>query len=158
MKKIKQFMVLKYMKFKRIPNPIINAQKYRFYGHVIGENTYIYSTCHIDKSKGAKISIGKNCVLTGCTLLAHDASLHHAFNRSTYFAPIVIGDNCFIGYQSVILPGVTIHDNCIVGAGSVVTHDVPANSVVAGNPARVIKTIDELCQKRDSLIKKERME
>jgi acetyltransferase-like isoleucine patch superfamily enzyme len=158
MKKIKQFMVLKYMKFKGIPNPIINAQKYRFYGHVIGENTYIYSTCHIDKSKGAKISIGKNCVLTGCTLLAHDASLHHAFNRLTYFAPIVIGDNCFIGYQSVILPGVTIHDNCIVGAGSVVTHDVPANSVVAGNPARVIKTIDELCQKRDSLIKKERME
>lgn len=49
-----------------------------------------------------------------------------------------VGRNCFIGGPSSILPGVTIGDSCIVGAGSVVTKSVPANSIVAGNPARVI--------------------
>jgi acetyltransferase-like isoleucine patch superfamily enzyme len=49
-----------------------------------------------------------------------------------------IGRNCFIGGRSIILPGVTIGDSCIVGAGSVVTKSVPANSIVAGNPAKVI--------------------
>lgn len=51
-----------------------------------------------------------------------------------------IGRNCFIGGRSLILPGVTIGDSCIVGAGSVVTRDVPPNSIVAGNPAKVIYT------------------
>lgn len=49
-----------------------------------------------------------------------------------------IGQNCFIGGRSLILPGVTIGDSCIVGAGSVVTKDVPPNCIVAGNPAKVI--------------------
>ncbi len=43
-----------------------------------------------------------------------------------------------------ILPGITIEDNAVIGAGSVVTKDVPANVVVAGNPAKIIKTIDEI--------------
>lgn len=50
-----------------------------------------------------------------------------------------IGKNCFIGGESLILPGITIGDNCVVGAGSVVTKDVPARSIVAGNPAQVIR-------------------
>ncbi len=55
-----------------------------------------------------------------------------------------IGRNCFIGGRSIILPGVTIGDSCIVGAGSVVTKSVPANSIVAGNPAKVIYSGVEL--------------
>lgn len=51
-----------------------------------------------------------------------------------------IGKNCFIGGESIILPGITIGDGCVVGAGSVVTKDVPAASVVAGNPARVLRS------------------
>jgi serine acetyltransferase len=51
-----------------------------------------------------------------------------------------IGRNCFIGGGSFILPGVTIGDSCIVGAGSVVTRSVPAHSIVAGNPARILYT------------------
>lgn len=51
-----------------------------------------------------------------------------------------IGSNCFIGGRSLILPGIEIGDNCVIGAGSVVTKSVPAGSVVAGNPARVIRT------------------
>lgn len=50
-----------------------------------------------------------------------------------------IGRNCFIGGRSMILPGVTIGDNCVIGAGSVVTKDVPSCSVVAGNPARILR-------------------
>lgn len=50
-----------------------------------------------------------------------------------------IGQNCFIGGRSLILPGVEIGDNCVVGAGSVVTRSVPPRSLVAGNPARVIR-------------------
>jgi acetyltransferase-like isoleucine patch superfamily enzyme len=51
-----------------------------------------------------------------------------------------IGRNCFIGGESIILPGVQIGDGCVIGAGSVVTKDVPAGSVVAGNPAKVIRS------------------
>ncbi len=79
--------------------------------------------------------------------MAHDASTRR-YTGETYFAPITIGDNCFIGMHSIIMPGVSVGDNSIVGAGSVVTHDVPPNSVVAGNPAKVIKSVDELIQKR----------
>ena len=57
-------------------------------------------------------------------------------------APIMIGKNCFIGCNSIILKGVTIGDNCTIGAGSVVTKSIPANTIAAGNPAKVIKTID----------------
>ena len=56
-------------------------------------------------------------------------------------APVVLGENVWIGARATILKGVTIGDNAVVGTGSVVTKDVPANTVVAGNPARVIKSI-----------------
>jgi carbonic anhydrase/acetyltransferase-like protein (isoleucine patch superfamily) len=52
-------------------------------------------------------------------------------------------DNCFVGVNSILMPGVTVGPNSIVGAGSVVTRDVPARSVAAGVPARVLCTLDE---------------
>jgi maltose O-acetyltransferase len=58
--------------------------------------------------------------------------------------PISIGKNCWIGGGSVICPGITIGDNCVVAAGSVVTKHVPSNSVVAGNPARIVRTVPPL--------------
>ena len=59
-----------------------------------------------------------------------------------YAKKIVIGDNCWIGGNSVICPGVTLGDNVVVGAGAVVTKSFGDNVVIAGNPAKVIKTID----------------
>ena len=55
--------------------------------------------------------------------------------------PIKIGRGCFIGTRSIILKGVTLGDRVIIGAGSVVTKDVPAYSIAAGNPARVVRTL-----------------
>ena len=60
-----------------------------------------------------------------------------------YCAHVTIGDNCWIGANSVICPGVTIGENSVIGAGSVVTRDIPANSVAAGNPCKVIREINE---------------
>ena len=66
-------------------------------------------------------------------VLAHDMS--RLMMVDTY-----IGKNCFIGAHSIVLPGVRVGDECIVGSGSVVTSDVPSYSVVAGNPAKIIRT------------------
>lgn len=54
---------------------------------------------------------------------------------------VIIGDNVWIGGSTTILPGVTIGDNCVIGGGSVVVHDIPANTVAVGNPARVVKKL-----------------
>lgn len=59
-------------------------------------------------------------------------------------APVTIGNSVWIGCNVSILPGVTIGDNCTIGAGSVVTRDIPANSLAAGNPCRVIRGINVL--------------
>lgn len=57
-----------------------------------------------------------------------------------FICTLTSGGHCFIGGESLILPGITIGDNCVIGAGSVVTKDVPPRSIVAGNPAKVIRS------------------
>ncbi len=60
-----------------------------------------------------------------------------------YNAPVHIGKNCWLGAGVIVVPGVTIGDNCVIGAGSVVTKDIPSNTIAVGNPARVLRKIDE---------------
>ena len=57
-------------------------------------------------------------------------------------AKVTLGKNVWVGAHATILPGVTVGDNAVIAAGAVVTKDVPANTVVAGVPAKIIKTID----------------
>ena len=134
-----------------MPNPHIVANIWRWRGVAVGKNTCIYRNVNIDTGNGS-VNIGENCVLTGCTLLAHDASTNRYFGLE-YGQPslkkaVKIGDNCFIGHGAIILMGVKVGAGSIVGAGAVVSKDVPENSVVVGNPARVVCTVDELVQRR----------
>jgi acetyltransferase-like isoleucine patch superfamily enzyme len=99
----------------------------------IGEGTAISGSAKLDKTNPRGIHIGKYSVVTfGAAILTHDY-----VNRRN--GDVRIGDNCFIGAHSIILPGVTIGDGCIVAAACVVARDVPAGSLVAGNPARVVE-------------------
>ena len=78
------------------------------------------------------------------TYIAFEARiLTHDMTRKKKM-PVRIGENCFIGGRSLIMPGVTIGNSCIVGAGSVVTKSVPDNCIVAGNPARILREGVEL--------------
>lgn len=70
---------------------------------------------------------------------AHAALLTHCPIRGA--RRVVISDYVWIGYGALILPGVTIGPYCVIGAGSVVTNDIPANSIAAGNPARVLREL-----------------
>ncbi|WP_034999048.1 acyltransferase [Beijerinckia mobilis] len=89
---------------------------------------------HLDITNPKGIHIGPYSYLAfGATILAHDRT--RGLRKHTR-----IGRNCFIGARSIILPGVTVHDGSIVGAGAVVTRDVPPACIVAGNPAKVIKS------------------
>lgn len=93
------------------------------------------------------ITIGDNVFITSeVQFLTHDGGalpLRLQIPDLEWTAPITIGNAVFIGYRATILPGVTIGDRCIIGACAVVTRSVPSHSVVAGNPAKVIKTTDE---------------
>ena len=106
----------------------------------VGKNVFINACCHFQDQGG--ITLGDNC------LVGHNvvfATLNHGFapeeRQSMLPAPIVVGRNVWIGTNSTILQGVTIGDNSIIAAGSVVTKDVPANAIVAGVPARFIRSI-----------------
>ena len=108
-------------------------------GLKVGKNFKRNEHCIIDQSHCWLIEIGDDVTLAPRVhILAHDASMWQACGY-TKIAPVHIGNNVFIGAGSIILPGITIGDNSIVGAGSVVTKDVAPESVVAGNPARLIR-------------------
>lgn len=125
-------------------NAWINPPFYCDYGFNIevGKNLFTNYNCTI--LDVAKVKIGDN-VLIGPNVSIYTAGHPiHADTRKTgyeYGAPITIGDNVWIGGNSIILPDVTVGSNSVIAAGSVVTKDVPEWTVVAGNPARVIKEI-----------------
>lgn len=109
----------------------------------VGNNFYAGYNCTILDM--AEVIIGDNCLIApnvGIYTAGHSISPVDR-HKSGYALPITIGDNVWIGGGSVILPGVSIGDNSIVAAGSVVTRDVPANVIVGGNPARLMKKINE---------------
>lgn len=108
----------------------------------LGEGTYINMNCSfIDDGN---ITIGK-AVMFGANVVI--ATVGHPIRpdmrQYMYAAPVVIGDNCWIGANVTICPGVSIGENTVIGAGSVVTKDIPANVVAVGNPCRVLRAIDE---------------
>lgn len=105
----------------------------RVWGMTIGRGTRISLSVRLDKTNPRGVVIGDYTALTlNSVVLTHDfVNREHRTTR--------IGSCCFVGCGAIIFPGVTIGDHCIVGAASVVMRDVPPNSLVMGNPARVIE-------------------
>ena len=105
------------------------------YGMDIGQDVIIPRSAKLDRAINPRgIHIGEGTwILTEAMVLSHDHC--RGLKADTH-----IGENCVIGVRSMVMPGVSIGDSCIVAACSVVTKDVPSHCVVAGNPAKVIKT------------------
>lgn len=104
----------------------------------VGKNVFINSCCNFQDQGGITIGDGSQ-IGHKVTLTTLNHGLTPEDRGTLYPAPIAIGKNIWIGAAATIVPGVTIGDNSIIGAGSVVTKDVPANTVVAGVPAKVIR-------------------
>lgn len=127
--------------------PELDLKILQKWGLRLGKNTYIGSSLGIDHKYCWLISIGDNCIISPfVSILAHDASSERSLGFCR-LGRISLGSNVFVGINSIIFPNVKIGDNVIIGAGSVVTHDIPSDCVVAGNPASVIKSTSEFMQK-----------
>lgn len=114
---------------------------WRYRGLRFGKNCMIFPNADI-LSEPFLVEIGNNVIITGgVKLLTHDGSImifrDEIGERETY-GKIKVGNNVFVGMNSIILPNVTIGNNVIIGAGAVVHRNIPSNSVVSGNPAKVI--------------------
>ena len=117
------------------------------HGFTSGKNFQYNSGFPIDANWPWLISVGDDVTLaSNVRILAHDASTAKCGVR-TKVGIVRIGSNVFIGADSIVLCNTRIGDNVIIGAGSVVTHDIPSNSVYAGNPAKYICSFEEYQKK-----------
>lgn len=122
-------------------------------GMKVGKNFKRLNGVILDPSHCWLIEIGDNVTMAPRVhILCHDASTKQ-FLGYTKIGRVTIGNNVFIGAESVVLPGVNIGNNVIIGANSTVTHDIPDHSVVVGSPARILCSLDEYLDKE-----KKRME
>lgn len=115
----------------------------------IGDNTFIGHQSHFAIAK--RVTIGKNCfIASSVRIIDNDGHPSNPIQRRQHepvpeegIKPVIIGDDVWLGSEALILKGVTIGNNAIIGTRAVVTKDVPENAIVAGNPAKVIKYINE---------------
>ncbi len=129
-----------------------NVYVFKRSGGKLGKNCEIFPDVFFG-SEPYLIEIGDNVRISyGVKFATHDGGVwtlrkNGILEDADVFGMIKIGDNCNIGWNAIILPGVTIGKNCVIGAGAIVTKDIPDNSVVAGCPAKVIETLDEYQKK-----------
>ncbi|MGA8853038.1 MAG: sugar O-acetyltransferase [Christiangramia sp.] len=114
------------------------------YNISIGENFYANYNCVILDC--AKVMIGDNVMLAPSVSIytaGHPIDAEKRNQEWEYAIPVTIGNNVWIGGNTVINPGVQIGDNTVIGAGSVLTKDIPGNVIAAGNPCKVLREITE---------------
>lgn len=109
-------------------------------GYDVKYSTIIEGSVKLDKLYPGGVHIGANTLVAGGTVILSHDHCKRVGNNQPYLVDTYVGKNCFIAVGAIILPGITIGDEVIVGAGAVVTKDVPANCVVAGNPAKIVRT------------------
>ena len=122
-------------------------------GAKLGKNVNIVGDIHYS-SEPYLITVGDNTTISfECALITHDAATRVIRNlpdgnkETVIYGTITIGNNCFIGCRTTVLPNVKIGNNTIIGACSLVCSDIPDNVVAAGNPCKVICTLDEYRKK-----------
>ena len=143
-----------------------NFLKYmRSKGIAVGEGCVVPApkTVSIDFTRPSLISIGNNVRINkDMTIMTHDYASVVFLNKYNEFinssGKITIGNNVYFGRHVTVLKGVSIGDNCIIGYGSLVMKDIPDNSVAAGTPAKVICSLDEYYEKRKKKAKLEAFE
>jgi acetyltransferase-like isoleucine patch superfamily enzyme len=107
---------------------------------VLGERVFINTGATVVANHS--IEIGDDCLI-GDLVAIFDSDYHSIEpSRQTRIAPVRLGANVWVGRSAMILPGVTIGDHAVIAAGSIVTEDVPARTLMAGVPARSIRTLD----------------
>lgn len=146
--------------FRKIYNHILSSKKsiskedqWRERGVRIGKN-FDAPDSVIDYCFGFLVTIGDNVTLSGTTVLAHDGSTKKILGYSKV-GNVVIGNNVFVGYGSIILPNVRIGNNVIVGAGTIVSKDIPDNVVVVQGKEstyRILCSYDEYVEKNKQKI------
>ncbi len=152
-------LVLKEYRFKRCYRPGIfetyrckhyRATLWRKMGCTVGEKVFIGHSVALDIGNTDKIIVEDKVVITNrCILLAHKRDISNYFKYDDsyelpyVYKPIVLKKGCQIGMGSIIMPGVTVGEGAIIAARSVVSKDIPAWTVAAGTPCKVIKQIDE---------------
>lgn len=143
-------------KFHATFNPVSYARKIGV--RMEGSVTIYGSSYSMFSAEPYLVTLGNNVyVSVDACFVCHDGGVL-PFRKDTpdldLAAPIIVRDNVFIGMRAIILKGVEIGENSIVGAGAVVTKSVPPNSIVGGNPAKIISTTDAYLSKaRESSLK-----
>lgn len=125
-------------------------------GMSLGKNVTVCPGVKFDPPHSFLTSIGDNCIIApDVRFLNHDASFF-CLGKFAKIGKITIHENTFIGAGSLLLPGISIGPNAIIGAHSVVTKNIPSNSVVAGNPARILKSTSEIIEQYNLNIKEKK--
>src|SRR5262249_18831215 len=124
----------------------------RALGMQLGHNVLLPPSTWIDESHCPLITIEDECGFgQNCVILAHDAQMNELLD-ATRLGRVIIRRSCHIGAGSIVLPGVELGPRTIVGAGSVVSRSLPAETVCAGTPARVICSLEEYLERHRTQI------
>lgn len=159
MSRFLNYVRMKLLNFLSIPHQTRNDVSYfRSLGVQIGNNVSIISPVSpvIFSSEPYLVSIGDNTTISfDVVFVTHDAATRVIRNlpdgnkETVIYGTIEVGKNCFIGARSTILPNVKIGDNTVIGSCSLVNRDIPSNVIAAGNPCKVICTLDEYRKKHE---------